>query len=196
MASLCSPGCADKPIAKYNANCDILTSVRKGGLQAFIMLDCEVEIEDITSASEWNEISESKIFTSPTGLGQFTEPETTTEAIDCSPDMTVDEISGATFQIKKFDNILFEDFEMEQDLKTVGQNKTVMFVDCNDLLYYNNKWKIDSDNPGFAGLALTVFRTSERGSLQVLNVNFKYNSFQAGFKVIKLTPELKAVFFK
>jgi hypothetical protein len=195
MASICSPGCADAPITKYDPNCDILTSVRKGGLQAFILLDCDVELEDVTSVSEWNEISESLIFTSPTGLGQFTEPETTAEAVDCSPDKIVDEISGATFQIKKFDNETFLDFDMEHDLKTVGENKTVMFVDCNDILYYNRDWSVGTDNPGFAGLSLNVYRTSERGSLQVLNVNFTYNSFQTGFKAIKLTPELKAVFF-
>lgn len=193
--AICSPGCVDAPITKYNAQCDILSSTRKGGLQTFGLLDCSVILEDISSASEWNSISESKIFVAPTGIGTLTEPETTSEPIDCSPDATTGEISGAQFQIKKFDNTTFKDFDMEFDLKTVGQNKTLILFDCNDLMYYSRNWT-PGDNPGFAGIVTNVFRTTERGSLQTLNVNFTYDSFQNGFKVLKLTPELKAVFFK
>lgn len=195
MAGICSPGCSDAPIRRYNAQCNVLGSTRKGGLATFIVLDCDVEFENPASASEWEALGESKFFVAPTGVGTWTEPEVQTETIDCSPDMPTDETSGANFVIKKFDNENFVDFDMEYDLKSFLPNKTVLFVDCNDILYYNRTFTPGS-NPGFGGLTASVYRTSERGSSQALNVNITYNSFQTGMKAIKLTPELKEAIFR
>lgn len=195
MAGFCSPGCEDAPITKYDPQCNVTGSFRKGGLATFIALDCDVVFSDVSSVSEWAALSASKFYVAPTGIGEFTEPEATTDAVDCSPDMTVDEISGANFQIKKFDNEEFKDFQTEYDLKSQLPNKTVLFVDCNDLVYYDITWTTDS-NPGFGGIAANVFRTSVRGSLQALNVNITFNSFQKGYNVFKLTPELKAAIFR
>lgn len=195
MATICAPNCTDAPITRYNPDCNVTSSFRKGGLATFIALDCAVQFEDVTSASEWEALSLSQFFVAPSGIGEWTEPELTTEAVDCAPDYTTDEISGANFQIKKFDNEEFKDLDMEYDLKTQLANKTVLFVDCNDIVYYNRAWT-PGDNPGFAGIAPSISRVSARGALQALNVNFTYNTFQTGMKAFRLTPELKEAIFR
>lgn len=193
--ALCSPGCNDAPITRYDSECEATQNIRKGGLATFIALDCDVTFTDVTDASEWALLGESKYFVAPTSAGTWAEPEQTTETIDCAPDAVVDEVSSANFPIKKFDNTTFKDFDMEFDLKNKLSNKTILIVDCNDILYYNRAW-VTGENPGFGGVTAQVFRQSERGSSQVLNVNLSYNTFGTGYKAIKLTQSLKTAIFR
>ena len=130
MSYICNPGCSDSQITGYSTVCDTISNLREGGIDRFILLDCDVTLTDVTDASEWAAIGTSKDSYSPSGIGEFVADETTTEQITCGPEFVTDRTSGFDFQIKQFDNVTFADFQYQDDLINKGGNKQLMWVGC------------------------------------------------------------------
>lgn len=192
--AICNPNCDDGAIKSYVPDCSVSKTIRKGGLSRFILLDCDVVFDDISSESEWESLNESQYSVSPSGIGSWGEPDVTEGPINCGPDQVTDETQTATFVFRQFDNESFGDLDYEFDLKTKGSSKTVIFIDCEGRVYYNRNWQT-GENPGFGELSVRAFRQSERGDQQTLNVTIQYNVYNTGFKVFELTDDLKEAIF-
>ena len=74
--AICTPNCSEAQIRSYP--CLVKAeSLLKGGSEFFILLDCDIEFTDITSAVEWEGyITANKIIVSPPGLGNIIKPTT------------------------------------------------------------------------------------------------------------------------
>lgn len=196
MPEICNPACADDQITMYPIGCDRLSQTRKGGSERFILLDCDVTFEDITSTAEWTALQSSQRYIySPPGEGTLPQPETTKDRITaCSPDEVIDEVSGYNWFTKLFDNNNYCDFEFENDVKSSYASKTLLWYGCDGLLYYSRNWTTGT-NPGFGGLAVEVYRGSEPKTLQQLFINFKFNTFQNGVTAFAPTQALLDIIF-
>lgn len=194
MATLCSPGCDEQEIRSYCTPCVRQNALRKGGFSRLGFLDCDVEIDDITDEAEWAAIvAANKLVFLPEMIGTTVDDEVTTLQISaCRGVEETDRISGIDWQLRLFDNDTLTDFDLEYDLKNKVASKTAIFMDCNGLLYYRYDWE-EGENPGFGQLTSSVNRASAVGEVQVLNINLRFNTFQSGFKAIKLTQSLESV---
>lgn len=193
MASLCSPLCGDDTIRSYCNPCDRQSSLREGGFNRLIFLDCDVTFTDVSDETEWEAlVTAGKVVVLPELIGNTVDDETTTLRISaCRPEEEITRISGVDFALRLFDNVTYTDFDLEYDLKNKLAAKTAMFIDCNGLLYYRYDW-LPGENPGFGKLTAIVNRQSVVGEVQVLNTNLRWNSFRSGYKAIELTTALEA----
>ncbi len=192
MANLCSPLCGDDTIRSYCNPCDRQTSLREGGFNRLVLLDCDLVFTDITDEAEWEAAQiAGKFVVLPELIGNTVDDEITSLKISaCRPEEEITRISGIDFALRLFDNTTFTDFDLEYDLKNKLASKTAMFIDCNGLLYYRYDW-VTGENPGFGKLTATVNRASVVGEVQVLNTNLRWNSFRSGYKAIELTTALE-----
>lgn len=188
---ICNPACTEEQIRCYPVNCKRVKSMRKGGFYRFGLLDCDVEIDDITDVTEWEAvIAAGKWTISPEGLGALPKPESSKEIIVAGvPEETVDEVSSFTFMTKLFDNDNYLDFDFQYDVKEQAAYKTLVLFGCDGLLYYDRLW-VAGANPGIGGLSVEVWRESENQSSQALHIDFTFNTFNSGFKAFPLTKEL------
>ena len=195
MSYICNAGCSDDSITGYSTVCDVVSNLRKGGIARFILLDCDVVVDDVTDVSEWNLLGTSKYSYSPEGLGEFVADETTTEQITCAPEFVVDRTSGIDFVVKQFDNVTFEDFRWQDELINRGSNKQLLFVGCDGLLYYRRNWT-PGEQPGFGQLTVNAGRTGAAGSVQALNIELRWKSLGENYTATPLTAALSAAIFK
>lgn len=194
---VCNPSCnTGDQIRTYPVPCNLVSATRKGGFDTFILMNCDAVMYSLTNASEWASlVAADDIVVSPKGFGQLVQPETTKEKLTaCAPESNVDEISGFEWYTKLFDNTTYLDFDFEYDLKNKYADKTLLWIGCDGLLYYDYNW-VAGENPGFANITLDVFRQSEADNLQRLNVNAKFNTYGTNLKGIELTPSVLSVLF-
>ena len=193
---ICNPSCNGTQIRSYPIPCNTVSSTRKGGFERFMFIDCDVVMSNVTSPAEWQAlIDDDRIIISPPGFGKLSKPELKKEKLKaCSPEQTIDEITGFEYETKLFDNVTQYDFDFENDVKEKHTNKNVVWIGCDGLLYYNYKW-VAGTNPGFSGIAAEVYRDSEVDSLQKLHIDVKFNTYQKGLKGIPLPQTVLDVLF-
>lgn len=193
MAIICNPACDAGAITRYETGCDAQKEIRKGGISRFILIDCGLDWTDISSASEWA-TNASDYYVSPEGLGEIQDGDIETEEIGCDVEVQFAETGNVNFILKRFDNESFKDFDLEYDLKNKAQNKTLVLVGCDGLLYFNYNWET-GEEIGLGIRGITVNRSSQNGQLQSLNVDFRVALDGSGWRAIKLTDALKNAIF-
>ena len=60
-----------------------------------------------------------------------------------------------------------------------------MWIGCDGLLYYSRAW-VTTENPGIYGWVPEVFRTSANNSLQSLNINATFNTYNTSYRGVEL----------
>lgn len=191
MAAICNPSCDEQEIRSYCTPCDRITATRKGAINQIGLFKCESSFTDVTDADEWVTLIESGgVILIPEGVGEIVEPDQTTDRISaCKGEEVTGEISGLNFQLKLFDNDAYTDFDLEYDLKNKIGNYTLFFIDCNGLLYINYNWTT-GENAGFGNLSSTVTRQFPTDGLQLLQINFRFDTYKSGYRGIPLTPAI------
>jgi hypothetical protein len=186
MAGTCAP-CTTDDIVSYPIPCRKKEATRKGGISTLLLLKCDSTLIDLTDEAEWSALKTAgKLIVSPKGFGELTQPTTTKEQLDgCSPEVVVDEVSGITFSTKLLDNVNYLDFDFEDDVKNLYDSYTLMWIGCDGLLYYSRAW-VTTENPGIYGWVPEVFRTSANNSLQSLNINATFNTYNTSYRGVEL----------
>lgn len=194
--AICKPSCNTVAITPYTTSCDRRLSTRRGGISQFALLDCDLTFVDITDEEEWEAgKTAGQIVLSPEGFGSLVEPTETAEKLTaCSPEETIDEISGIDFSTKLFDNVGYTDFDFENQVKNGYSSRTLVWFGCDGLMYYDRNW-VTGTNPGFSDLSIRTYRTSEADALQQLFINSRFNTYATGLKAIPLTTALKEAIF-
>jgi hypothetical protein len=194
---VCNPTCnTGDQIRTYPIPCNLQEATRKGGFESFILIDCDAVMYSLTDATEWATlVAADQIIVSPKGFGTLIQPDNTLEKLSaCSPESVIDTIAGFDWNTKLFDNTTYVDFDFEYDLKNKAQNKTVLWLGCDGLLYFDYNWAT-GENPGFANISVNVYRVSEPDQLQTLNVEARFNTYGTNLKGIALTPSVLSVLF-
>jgi septum formation topological specificity factor MinE len=187
--------CNTGDIITYCTPCDFQSAIRKSGIPLVALLDADVAVTDITDETEWAALRVAgKIIVLPQGSATLTSPEQSTQDIvKCRPQLVVAETRTLEYRTRLFDNVDYLDFDLEDTLNKYGSSMTLVYADCNDILYYARNW-VTTENPGHDGLSVTSYREDE-DAIQALIVNITVNTYKAGFKGLPLTPELKSAIF-
>ena len=115
------------------------------------------------------------------------------EISPCAPEVPVSEETVIEYITRLFDNTTYKDFDLEYDVKNKTGQKTIVYADWNDILYYARKW-VTGTNPGHPNISAEVWR-AEDGKIQTLNFEFSINTFLNGFKGMPMTPAIKEAIF-
>lgn len=187
----CNPG----DIITYCTPCDFQSAIRKSGIPLVALLDADIAVTDITDETEWAALmAAGKIIVLPQGSATLTSPEQSTQDIvNCRPQLVVAETRTLEYRTRLFDNVDYLDFDLEDTLNKYGSSMTLVYADCNDILYYARNW-VTTENPGHDGLSVTSYREDE-DAIQALIVNITVNTYKAGFKGMPLNAALKSAIF-
>ncbi len=189
--AICTPNCTDDVIRLYPVPCKRAEALLKGGSEFFIILDCDIEFTDITSAVEWEGyVTAGKIKVSPPGLGNIIKPTTTKEVLTaCGVEEVVDEVSGYDFKTSVLDPTTMGHFNFLNDIKNIIHSKQLMWVECDGNIYKKTA------KQGFDRLSVEAWRVSESGSNQSLNFEFRFKTFGVSIVPTPLTTAIRDVLF-
>ncbi len=187
--------CEPSNIVTYCTPCEIDGAIRKSGIPLVALIDSSVALTDITDATEWaaaHALGLIKVL--PQGRATLTSPEQGTQpVIACRPDLVVSEQRTLEYMTNLFDNENYLDFDLEYTLNQFGNSMTVVYADCNDILYYSRLWAT-GDNPGHSNISVNAYRQDD-DAIQMLTVNIQINTYKEGFKGLPLTTALKSAIF-
>lgn len=159
---LCNPDCPTGAFTPYSVSCVTTDYLRSGGFARLILMNCESNITDLTSTTEWESlINANDVFVTPAGIGKLNDPEPTKFKIDlCRPEVTVKKVLNLEWETFYMDNTDYTDNILLEELETKQGNKTLLLLRCDGVLLINSTWTAGS-NPGYGGFALDVKRKSE-----------------------------------
>lgn len=189
--AICTPNCSEAQIRSYPVPCKRAESLLKGGSEFFILLDCDIEFTDITSAVEWEGyITANKVIVSPPGLGNIIKPTTSKLILSAGkPEEVISEISGYDFKTSVLDPTTFKHIDFLNDVKNLAHSKQLMWVECDGNIYKKTA------KEGFDGLAVEGWRMSEDGSKQSINFEFRFETYGVEIKPTPLTDAIRDVLF-
>lgn len=149
MGVACNPSCGSTAMTMWTESCDLRSMLLKGGIRQIIFFDCDKTFTDVTSASEWTTKKTATEFQiTPRGNATFAQSEKEEIELDCDR-MVVTKISKPIeFSSKLLDPTGGAHHDLIEDVNKYALNKTIMFVDCNNRLYYRFNWAT-TENPGF-----------------------------------------------
>lgn len=193
--AVCNPACAEDQIITYCEPCDLQSALRKAGIEKISLIDCDATIDDLTDEAEWEALkAANKIVPLPLGRGTLNRPTVEKQEVSpCTPELPVSEETVIEFVTRLFDNTTYKDFDLENDVKNKILSKTLVYSDCNGILYYQRNW-VTGTNPGHPNVSAEVWR-AEDGKIQTLNFEFTINTFKNGFKGLPMTAAIKEAIF-
>lgn len=190
MAIACNPSCGTVNITTWTESCDLRSMLLKGGIRQLIFMDCDVTMTDVTSSTEWTTLkTATKFQLSPKGNAVFAASAKEEIELDCDRMVVTKITKPIEFMSKLLDPTAAKHHDFVNDINESGLNKVLLFVDCNDRLYYRYNWTT-ATSPGFA-LNKAFADIIEENKYQSLKVDFELNLSTDNYQSMPLTAALK-----
>lgn len=196
----CNPCITGTPVDYTDLiNCNVKKNIRKAGIGNIAFLKCDITVNVLTDASEWTAIrtaATGNIIRVPSGFGTLPKPNTTKAklASGCSPEEVTDVTQQLTFKTHQYDNDTFIDSQFLCDINGTYQNYTLVWTDCNNILYFSDQW-VSGDNPGFDNISLFAWDEIPEDGLQSINFEIEFKLTDRCIKKVKISDAVKKAIF-
>lgn len=177
-------------------NCKQQLNTRQSGIQQLAFIKCSTVVTSLTSASEWDTIrgTAGALIRTPTGLGSFGKPNTTTATIACKEQVVTEKNLVLTFKTYKYDNETFTDADFMCQLNDSFAGYHLIWLGCDGNIYYSNDYSTGT-NPGFVMTLLESYDDNPESGLMSKTFEITIDMIDTCYKLLSPSAALVAAIF-
>ena len=177
-------------------NCKNQLNTRQAGIQQLAFIKCSQTVTSLTSSSEWDTIrgTAGALIRTPTGLGSFGKPNTTSAKIGCKEEVVTEKTLTLNFKTFKYDNDTLTDADFMCQLNDSFSGYYLIWLGCDGNIYYCNAYT-SGENPGFPITLLTSFDDNPENGLMSKNFEIVIDMIDNCYSIISPSAALVAAIF-